>query len=49
MQLSKKQKLFCKFFSAFLKCRTNFQYFEKKMTLIASIFPKIRTAKDVVR
>ena len=38
MQLSKKQKTFSEFFSAFLKSRLNFQYFEKKMILIPDVF-----------
>ena len=29
MQLSKKQKAFSEFFSAFFKCRQNFEYFQK--------------------
>ena len=38
MQLSKKQKTFSEFFSAFFKSRLNFQYVEKKMTLIPDVF-----------
>ena len=49
MQLSKKQKLFSKFFSVFLKPRSNFEPFEKSVTLIAYVFPKLRTRKNVVR
>ena len=49
MELYKKQKLFWLFFSGFLKSRSIFEHFEKKkMTLIAYVFPKLRTAKDVV-
>ena len=38
--LSQKQKTFSQFFSAFLKSTLNFEYFQKKMTLIADVFPK---------
>ena len=45
MQLSQRQKTFLQFFTAFLKCNWNFERFEKKMTLIAFVFSKLRTAK----
>ena len=49
MQLSQKQKTFSRFFSAFLKSSLNFKHFEKKrMTLIAEVFPKLRTPKNMV-
>ena len=38
--LSQKQKTFSQFFCAFLKSTLNFEHFEKKMTLIADVFPK---------
>ena len=41
MQLSKKQKSFCKFLPPFLQPRSNFENFEKKMSLIADVFPKL--------
>ena len=34
--------------SGFLKSASNVEHFQKKMTLIAYIFPKLETAKDVV-
>ena len=37
--LSQKQKTFSQFFSAFLKSTLNFEHFEKKINLIADIFP----------
>ena len=43
--LSQKQKIFSEFFSAFSESALNFQDFEKKMTLIAYVFPKLRTTK----
>ena len=50
MQISKKTKSFFSSFSAFLNFAFNFKYFEKKkITFIANIFPKLRTAKDLVR
>ena len=49
MQLSKKQKPSCEFFSSFLKCISNFEHFVKWMTFTAYVFSKIRTTKDVVR
>ena len=49
MHLSQKQKSFSELFCAFLKSTLNFELFQKKMTLIAYVFPKGRTAKDMVR
>ena len=49
MQLSQKQKRFPQFLSAFLKSRSNFEHMEKKMTLIANVFPKLQTSKKPVR
>ena len=49
MQLSQKQKKFSQFLAAFLKARSNFEQFQKKMTLIAYVFQKIRTPKYVVK
>ena len=52
-QLSERQKTFSRFFFffffAFFKSRSNFQHFQKKMTLIANVFTKLPTAKNVVR
>ena len=47
IQLSQKQKTFPKFFFffAFLKYILNFKHLQKKMTLIADVFPEIRTQK----
>ena len=49
MNLSKKQKIFSEFFSAFFKSALNFEHFQKKMTLIAYVFPKLTTTKNVLR
>ena len=47
--LSQKQKIFSQFFSAFLKSTLNFEHFQKQMTLIADIFPKLPSPKKVNR
>ena len=49
MQFSQKQNTFSGFFRAVLKCTLNFEHFRKKITLIADLFLKLRTPKDVVR
>ena len=49
MQLSRKQKAFSQFFAAVLKSNLNFKHFQKKkMSLIADVFPKLRTPKNMV-
>ena len=45
MHLSQKQNIFSKFFSAFFKSALNFEHFQKKMTLIAYVFPKLLNFK----
>ena len=47
--LSQKKKTFSQFFSAFLKSILNFEHFQKKMTLIAHVFPKLPSPKKVIR
>ena len=46
---SQKQKTFSKFFSAFLKSTLNFEHFQKTMTFIANVFPKLPSPKNVIR
>ena len=46
--LSQKQKTFSQFFSPFLKSTLNFERFQKKMTLIADVFPKLPSPKKVI-
>ena len=48
MQLSKKQKLFLIFFVHFWNLDKKLNILKKVMTIIASVFPKLTTPKDVV-
>ena len=49
IHLSEDQNTFSEFSASFLKATSNLEHFGKKVTLIAYVFPKLRTAKDVVR
>ena len=49
MHLSQKQNFFFEFFSLFFESALNLEHFEKKMTLIAYVFPKLPTTKHVLR
>ena len=49
MHLSQERKFFSQFFSVFFEFALNFQHFQKKMTLIAYVFPKLRTTKNLLR
>ena len=49
MNLSQKQNIFSEFFSAFSESTLNFEHFQKKITLIAYVFPKLATTKDGLR
>ena len=49
IHLSQNQKLFSQFFAAFFKSALNFEHFQKKMTLIAYVFPNLPTTKNVLR
>ena len=48
MHLSQKEGVFSALFSPFSKSILNFEHFEKNMTLIAFVFPKLQTWKGVV-
>ena len=48
MHLSQKPKIFFELFCAFFEFVLNFQHFQKKATLIAYVFPKLPTTKDVL-
>ena len=49
MHLSQKGNIFSGFFAAFFESALNFEHFQKKMTLIAYVFPKLPTTKNVLR
>ena len=49
MQLSQKQKFISQFVAAILKSTLNFEHFQKKMTIIANVFPKLWTPKNLVK
>ena len=49
MNLSQKRKIFSELFGAFFEYALNFEHFHIKMTLIAYVFPKLTTTKDVLR
>ena len=49
IHLSQKEKIFSEFFSAFFESALNSEHFQKKMTLIAYVFPQLPTTKNVLR
>ena len=49
MHLSQEPKFFSEFFSENFESNLNFESFQKKMTFIAYVFPKLPTTKDVLR
>ena len=49
MHLYQKQKIFSEFFSAFFKSALNLEHFQKKMRLIAYVFPKLPTSRNLLR
>ena len=49
MHLSQKQKNLSEFFSLFFESALNFENFQKNMTLIAYVFPKLPTTKYVLK
>ena len=49
MHLSQKEKIFSEFSSAFFESALNLEHFQKKMMLIAYVFPKLPTTKNVLR
>ena len=48
MHLSQKEKIFSQFFSAFFESALNSEQFQKNMTLIPYVFPKLPTTKNVL-
>ena len=49
MYLSQKQVILSQRFSTFFESALNFELFQKKVTLIAYVFPKLPTTKDLLR
>ena len=49
VELYKKRKTFCHFFVSFLAFTSNFKDFERKMIVIANVFPTLQTVKEFVR
>ena len=49
MHLSQKPKIFSELFFVFFGSVLNFEHFQRKMTLIAYLFLKLPTTKDVLR
>ena len=49
LHLSQKQNVFSQLFAAFFEFALNLEHFQKKMNLIAYLFPKLPTTKDVFR
>ena len=49
MNSSEKANIFSQFFSAFFESALNFEHFQKKMTLIGYVFPKLPTTKHLLR
>ena len=46
---TKKKNFFSELFSRVFESALKFEHFQKKMTLIAYVFPKLPTTKDVLR
>ena len=46
--LSQKERTFPGFFVGFLKCKSNSEHFEKKMSILASRFPKLLNPKEEI-
>ena len=47
--LSQKQKTFSEFFSGFSRSTLNFVDFQKKMNLIADVFPELPSPEKVIK
>ena len=47
-QISQKQKMFSGFFIAYLECASNLEHLKKKMSILAQLFPKLLTPKELV-
>ena len=49
MHLSEKRNLFSEFFVPFLESTSNLRHFEKRIMVIANVFPKLQTKENLVR
>ena len=49
MHLSRKEKSFSEFCCGVFESALSLQHFQKKMTLIAYVFPQLTTTKNVLR
>ena len=49
MHLYQKQNVFSEFFTAFFEFALKLEYFRKKMSLLAYVYRKLPTTKDVLR
>ena len=49
MYLPQKWSILTQFICVFVESSLNFEHFEKKMTLIAYVFPKLPTTGEVLR
>ena len=49
MYLSQTQKISSEFFSAFFESALNSEHFQKKISLIAYVFPKLPTTENLLR
>ena len=49
MHLSRKERIFSEFSCAFFESALSLEHFQKKMTLIAYVFLKLTTTKNVLR
>ena len=49
LHLCQEPKFFSEVFSAFFESALNFEHFQKNKTLIAYVYPKLPTTKDVLR
>ena len=49
MHLPQKPNIFSELFGAFFESVLNFEHFQKKITLITYVFPKLPTTKSVLR
>ena len=48
MHLSQERKFFSEFYAAFFESALNFEHFQKRMSFLAYVFPKLPTTKDVL-